>query len=73
MTVIEMIEELKRKMEEANLSFEEAIAQARQLETTDLGELSARIQVILESCGDLILRVNNVVAQGEEIQNVVGR
>ncbi|KAM3111188.1 hypothetical protein [Phormidesmis sp. 146-33] len=73
MTVLDMVEDLKRMMEEANVSFEETIVQARQLEVTDLGEVSTKVQTILESCNELISRVKNVIEQGEEIQNTVGR
>jgi hypothetical protein len=73
MTVIEMVEELKKMMEETNISFEEAILQARQLEATDLGEVSVRVQVILDSCNHLILQIKSVIEQGEDIQNIVGK
>jgi hypothetical protein len=73
MTVTEMVESLKEMMEKTNLSFEDLILQANQLESTDLGDISSRVQVILDSSDILIKQINNVIAQGEDIINVVGR
>ena len=53
MTVIEMVDNLKTMMERTNISFEEAIDQARQLRGEDLEEVSMRIQIILDACQSL--------------------
>lgn len=72
MTVIEMVDNLKTMMEQANLSFEEAIDQARQLRGEDLEEVSMRVQVILDACQALQSQLQLVNEQGKDIQNTVG-
>jgi len=72
MTIIEMVDNLKTMMEQANLSFEEAIEQAKQLRGEELEDVSMRVQVILDTCYPLLSQLKNVVDQGEEIQNIVG-
>ncbi len=73
MTVTEMVENLREMLEKLNLSFEEMTLQAGQLESTDLSEISTRVQMIIESSELLMIQVKNVVEQGEDIVNVVGR
>jgi hypothetical protein len=72
MTVIEMVDNLKTMMEQANLSFEEAIEKARELRGEDLEEVSMRVQVILDDCQTLQSQLQLVIDQGTEIQNTVG-
>jgi hypothetical protein len=72
MTLIEMLDNLKIMMEQANLSCEEAIEQARQLRGEDIDEMSMRVQVILDSCEVLRSQLTLVIDQGEDIQNIVG-
>ena len=72
MTVIEMVDNLKAMMERTNLSFEEAIDQARQLRGEDLEEVSMRVQVILDACQTLQSELQLVIEQGADIQNIVG-
>lgn len=73
MTVTEMVENLNEMLGKLNLSFEEMTLQSRQLESTDLSEISTRVQVIIESSELLIIQVKNVIEQGEDIVKVVGR
>jgi len=71
-TVMDQIEDMKSKMEEVGISFEELIMLTRLLEVTDLNAVYSQTGAIIELSTDLLAKIAIIIERSEDIQNTIG-